>query len=229
MDAVILAAGRGERVSSLVPAFHKPLLPIDGIPLVCRAVDLAHGADVHTPVVVVAPSNAEAIAGALGNRCVSLIIQREPLGPGDALLTGLTVQPQPHVVSDRVLVLLSDNVMTKADIAAITAFDTAIGVKKIPRYDADRFTRFEGNEWREKVPIDKVSGPPFDCWVGPLVCWRASAVKKLREERQKIDGAGELLIGPYLRDMMTLGSHTLVTVSSFDVGTVDAYRRFISE
>lgn len=226
MDAVILAAGRGERVKDLVPAFHKPLLPIDGVPLVCRAVDLALAVGVHQPIVVVAPSNAESIAGALEDRRATLIIQREPLGPGDALLIGLQVRPE--VAADRVLVLLSDNVMTKADIDAVMAFDTAIGVKKIERYDAGRFTRFENNEWREKVPIDTVNGPPFDCWVGPFVCWRTNTTKKLQHERRKFP-SGELLIGPFLRDFMKLGSHTLVNVSSFDVGTIESYRRYTSE
>lgn len=229
MDAVILAAGRGERVQDIAPAFHKPLLPIDGTPLVCRAVDLALEAGVHTPVVVVAPSNAEAISGALGDRQSQLIIQREPRGPGHALMIGLSVHPRPHCVSDRVLVLLSDNVVSNADVNAVSACTTAIGTKKIERREAHRFTRFENNEWVEKKSIGKLDGLPFECWVGPLVVWRSNTVRALQLVCREFDGDGEVLIGPYLRSFMHIGSHTLVPVSSFDVGTIESYRRYISE
>lgn len=230
MDAVILAAGRGERVRDLAPEFHKPLLPIDGTPLVCRAVDLALEAGVHTPVVVVAPSNAEAISGALEDRSAQLIIQREPRGPGHALLVGLSVYPRgAHRAADRVLVLLSDNVVSRADVEAVSACETAIGTKKIERREAHRFTRFENNEWVEKKSIGKLDGSPFECWVGPLVVWRSNTVKALQLVCEEFDGSGEVLIGPYLRSFMTLGNHVLVPVSSFDVGTIESYRRYTSE
>lgn len=237
MDAIILAAGRGERVKDLVPAFHKPLLTaVDGTPLVCHAVDLAIEAGVDTPVVVVAPSNAEAIHGALGDRRSSLVIQRAPLGPGHALLIGLSVHPRPYFTSDRVLVMLSDNVMTEGDVRAVTGFETAVGVKSMNRREAQRFTRFEHGMWIEKTAIANLDGPPLPCWVGPIVVWRVNAVRTLRSVWHETEVQlakdlthTEMLIGPYLGSLMKDRIDNLVPVSSFDVGTIEAYRRFTSE
>lgn len=233
MDAVILAGGRGNRVHDIVPAFYKPLLTTtSGIPLVCRAVDLALEAGVHTPVVVVAPANAEAIARALDSRRAALIIQREPLGPGHALLTGLSVQPRQYIESDRVLVLLSDNVMSTTDINAVTAFETAVGVRLIERREAQRFTRYESGKWIEKKPIEDLDGPPLPCWVGPLVVWRRNTQHALRYLCREAESASglvnrEVLIGPYLSELMkTPDSYELVQVSALDIGTTETYGNY---
>lgn len=232
MDAVILAGGRGERVRDLTPAFHKPLLTaVDGTPLVCHAVDLALEAGVDTPVVVVAPSNAEAVHGALGDRRASLVIQREPLGPGHALLVGLSVHPRPYFTSDRVLVMLSDNVVTEGDVHAVTRFETAVGVKLMERRKAQRFTRFEHGMWVEKTAIANLDGPPLPCWVGPIVVWRLNAARTLQNIWRETKSATglthtEVLIGPYLGSLMKDGIDNLVPVSSFDVGTTEAYGKY---
>lgn len=219
MDAVILAAGKGERLRDLTPAFHKPLLPIDGVPLVSRAVDLAHVAGVDRPVVVVAPSNADIISRVLGKRDVALVIQREPRGPGDALLTGLMHRTRP-TLSDRVLVLLADNVSTDADVAAVAEEKTAIGVKKISWQDAQRFTRWEDGHWIEKIPL----GPGHHsrlCWVGPFVGWRENMETALIHAQPSEND--ELLIGPLLSAFMLGDIGPIVEVSSYDVGTLATY------
>lgn len=218
MDAVILAAGRGERLRDLTPAFHKPLLPIDGVPLVCRAVDLAEEV-ADRVVVVVAPSNAEAISGALGrDRDVTLIVQREPRGPGDALLVGLQVCIKP-----RVLVLLSDNVVSLSDVVGVCDAGTGVGVKTMPRADAQRFTRFEDGRWIEREPLAPY-GPPVPCWVGPFVGMREKMTNVLNRVSGHTGSDTEVLIGPYLADMMA-SDYARVPVDSFDVGTLATYPR----
>lgn len=227
MDAVILAGGRGNRVKTITAEFHKPLLAArDGVPLVCHAVDAALLLGVHTPVVVVAPSNAEAISGALGERRVSLVVQREPLGPGHALLVGLSVQPRPFIESDRVLVLLSDNVTTLSDVREVTSFETAVGVRLIERRDAQRYTRFESDKWVEKTAIANLDGPPLHCWVGPIVVWRRSTVRVLHDLVRSRIGDAEVPIGPYLSSMMRHCQNILVPVSSLDVGTAESYGEY---
>lgn len=193
---------------------------IDGIPLVCRSVDLAHAAGVAVPVVVVAPENAEAIAGALGDREAALVVQRRPLGPGHALLQGLRFNP----AAERVLVLLSDNVVTIGDVAAVATHATAVGVKDIDRDDVMRFTRYENGKWIEKVMLGNLWGDPIPCWVGPFIGWRPHMFAKLNELAEQMIIGQELLIGPYLNDMMKDPTRcTTVEVSSYDVGTLDAY------
>lgn len=231
MDAVILAGGRGTRMEGVAEPFHKPLLPVNGVPLVCAAVDLAHGAGVDRPVVVVAPENASAIATALGVRKATLIIQREPLGPADALLTGLRVRTKFNTLPDfRVLVLLSDNVTTDHDVALVTAHETAVGIRAIDPKHAHRFTRLEEpGMWVEKKPITDMT-KPVPCWVGPFVGWRDNMERALADEcTDAYLENREALIGPLLNKFSRDGRHTVVNVSSYDVGTIEAYREEVKQ
>ena len=64
MDLIILAAGRNERLHGTVPAFMKPLLLVDGQPLIVRLVREALDAgvletydEVGRVIVVAAPQN----------------------------------------------------------------------------------------------------------------------------------------------------------------------------
>lgn len=229
MDAVILAAGRGTRVGELAPPFFKSLLPIDGIPLVCRAYDLAREVNVAEPVVVVAPENAAAIDAALGpNRDATLIVQRQPYGPGHALALGLRVSGR----SKRVLVLLSDNVSTVEDVLAVSAHETAVGVKEFNRDDALRFTWLVDGavqprwiESKDRRPYLNRTTETVTCWVGPFVGWRPRMETVLQNLLDDFDpNLGELLIGPYLNMFMLDEKNVTVPVSSYDVGTVEAYQ-----
>jgi NDP-sugar pyrophosphorylase family protein len=223
VDAVILAGGRGTRMMGTAPEYHKPLLPIDGVPLVCRAVDLAIEAGVKCPVVVVSPHNAEAICGALGDRQAAIVIQRQPLGPGHALLLGLLLKVAPYSESDRVLVLLSDNLSTDHDIEVVNQHTTAVGVRTIDRNQAHRFTRYENDRWIEKKSIGSTEGAPFACWVGPFIGWRPNMTKALANAFNNRVDDSELLIGPYLKLFMTNHKDVLQHVSSLDVGTIEDY------
>lgn len=232
MDAIILAGGRGTRVMDLAPEYHKPLLPVDGVPMVTLAVDLAVRAGVTCPVVVAAPANAEAICQALEGRPAFVVVQRQPLGAGHALLLGLQASPRPFVTCDRVLVLLSDNVSSDEDVRGVTAFPTAIGIKYINREHAFRFARLnDDGRWVEKEPISEWTGgftpPPIACWVGPFVGWRAHMTRVLAQavEERQVDSP-ELYIGPYLgKFMYNETSCPLVPVESLDLGVTDEYRR----
>lgn len=230
MDAVILAAGRGERVRDVAPPFFKPLIEVDGVPLVRRHVQLAIDAGTTTPVVVVAAENAYAIDRALEGLPARLVIQREPLGPGHALLIGLCVEPDPFQSSDRVLVLLSDNVVTETDVAKLTGLPyTGVGVREVACAEAYRFTRLEGTRWVEREPLTDETPDPVPCWVGPFVGWRQAMMRTLRDV---VGNVSEALIGPYLNELTgtyARGRAVTVPVSSYDIGTPEAYRATITE
>lgn len=223
MDAVVLAAGRGERLSSLVPPFRKPLIEVNGVPLVRTAVELAIGAGVEQPVVVAAPINAADVDAALSGLPACIVIQRQPHGPGDALRVGLQVHDR-SLGCYRVLVLLSDNVITHNDVREVMKHEVAIGVRSTPRANANRFTWFDPtlHDWREKVTI--TDGEPVDCWVGPFIGWRSRMERVMQEvcdDARRRDG--EALIGPYL-GLMTNHQYTpRVPVSAVDVGTPEAF------
>jgi molybdopterin-guanine dinucleotide biosynthesis protein A len=232
MDAVILAGGRGTRVSALIPEFHKPLLPINGIPLIRHLVNLAHDVGVSRPIVVVAPENESVIHNALNGRDVLTVIQDQPLGPGHALLRGLTRQPGVTFNSERVLVMLSDNIISTGDVLRIKQEITAVGVRWIPRSEAARFTRLDSDGvWREKVPLQPSDvAATIPCWVGPFIGWRSHMLDVLTTECENARELGtEALIGPHLRSFMHDGEDHIISVSSLDIGTLDAYQRFTQE
>lgn len=223
MDAVILAGGRGQRVAGITKLFHKPLLEIEDEPLLLRAVRQARLLGVDEPVVVTSPNIATLVAQLLGTTPATLIIQREALGPGDALRVGLQVRNR-SVGSYRVLVLLSDNYTSDDDLRRVAAQEVAVGVSTMTRQDAHRFTWFdpERGTWIEKQTIPE--GPPIECWVGPFVGWRSKMERVMSRvcETRRYNG-GEALIGPYLGEMTEVNAPR-VEVSSIDVGTVEAYR-----
>lgn len=215
MDAVVLAGGRGGRLNGVAATWLKPLLPIDGVPLITRAVDAALEYCSHVTVVV-APENVRPISDVLGSRNVTLIVQREPRGPGDALLVGLQVAR-----SERVLVLLADNVLGPRDVAQLVG-EGGVGVRQLPVDQAERFTRYNHahRRWQEKVPVttDHIdSSKLVTCWVGPLVVDAQKARGVLARYRSD---EGELLLGPYLSDIC---ADRRVLVEARDVGTVETY------
>lgn len=223
MDAVILAGGRGERMTPIIARYMKPLLTVNGAPLVRSAVELAVSAGVEEPVVVTSPFNTQDIAAALTGLPAALVVQRRPLGPADALRVGLKV----HNVnggSYRVLVMLSDNVMTLDDVRFVVRHETAIGVAVKPRSEAKRFTWFDPRvqDWREKIDIP--DGDPVECWVGPFVALRSRMNRVVSEVcKFSLAGSTEALIGPNL-GLMTDGKNTpRIPVSSVDVGTPESY------
>jgi hypothetical protein len=220
VDAVILAAGRNVRLSDLVHEFHKPLIERGDSSLIRDAVELAHMAGVERPVVVVSPVNAAAIDQSLNGKAADLVVQRYPAGPGDALRVGLAFKPGEP--SDRVLVLLSDNVTHYDDVANVCAID-GIGVRWMHHDEAERFTWYDADErrWREKEPVPNRL-PQVACWVGPFVGHRVQMEHVLRHA---LPINGEYLIGPYLDQLTNRGR--MVKVTSRDVGTPESYQDYV--
>lgn len=126
--AVVLAAGKNERLAPVVPPFHKPLLVYEGETLVGRAARLA-STITDEVIVVVAPQNAAPIAEVVTEG--TLIVQRQPTGPVDALCLA-----RPYVgPDDSVLLMMGDNTFEIQDLLEVmdAEGDFAVGV----RYEAD--------------------------------------------------------------------------------------------
>jgi len=116
MDAVILAAGLGTRLRPHTLHTPKPLLPVQGRPIL----DWALGALPRTVdrVIVVVHYLAEQVEAYLRKqrhfaRWVT-VPQEQPRGTGDALR-----RCQPHLQSDRFLVLNGDDLYGARDVAAL--------------------------------------------------------------------------------------------------------------
>jgi bifunctional UDP-N-acetylglucosamine pyrophosphorylase / glucosamine-1-phosphate N-acetyltransferase len=80
ITAVILAAGQGTRMKSMLP---KMLHPLVGKPLILHSIDLVKGIGTRTPVVVVG-HGAEDVRAAVGG-AARFAVQEKQLGTGDAV------------------------------------------------------------------------------------------------------------------------------------------------
>jgi len=235
VDVIILAAGRGERISNYAGPFLKPLIHLaSGKPLIRHTIDQLRDYDKMTNIVVVAsPHNVESLNEAIGDRPVTFAIQRRPHGPGDALRVGLEIRG----TTSHVLVLLADNLFTSHDIARLqssyvhTGHNVRIGYSELPRDEAARFTwqHPEKRTWHEKEPIpDEITD--VDCWVGGFV--------GLRDRIRYVIGfalpndRGEVLIGPYLDDLTRSPDDErarMIPLDAVDIGTDASYRKYLEE
>lgn len=190
-DAVILAAGRNSRLKGVVPSFYKPLVIVNGRPLIVTIVRnvLAY---VQHAVVVVSPENCLPITevlrdnGFLDDWRVSIIIQPGARGPGEGLFRALR-----SCRSRRTLLICADNIIPGVDYhTAFEADDRALARQVGDRdgawpivtasvtiiddaASAARFTRVspEQNEFIEDVPAPAGvwKDGSYRCWVGPLI------------------------------------------------------------
>ncbi len=115
MDAIILAAGKGTRLRPHTNSLPKPLLPVQGRPILDWIIGALPPVD---RLVVVVNYLAEQIEQYLGTqthvRNWATVRQVEPRGTGDALMS---CKGQIH--SDRVMVLNGDDLIGRADLAAL--------------------------------------------------------------------------------------------------------------
>lgn len=234
MEAVILAAGRGQRMEGLAKPFYKPLLEINGMPLVAYAVEYASASGVERVTVVASSANYNDISEALSSysKWVRLVVQEEPAGPGHATMIGLS-----DAVHDQTMLLMSDNVMDQ-DIVVDMAFNSrvnqtdAIGVRTVTLEQASRFTRIQhAHSDNENYKFVEGTAVGIDdiwidgnvkVWCGPVVFQTSRAFDVLSNEWANRKESSEMKIGPYLNTIMRWPTH-LYDVKAFDVGIPSAY------
>ncbi len=143
MDAVILAAGFGTRLRPYTLQTPKPLLDVQGRPILDWVIG-ALPAEVDRLLVVV-HYLAEQIEAYLGSQkhvpnFVS-VRQEVPRGTGDALRSC-----RPHIRSDRFLVLNGDDLLGSADLAALASRPAGVLVHPVdePRQFGIAFLRPDG-------------------------------------------------------------------------------------
>lgn len=132
MDAIILAAGKGTRLRPYTEQTPKPLLPVQGRPILDWIVAALPPVD---RLVVVVNYLAEQIEAYLRSqphvRHWATVRQAEPRGTGDALMAC-----RGQVASDRVMVLNGDDLIGRADLAALAAVPAGILVHPVEKPDA---------------------------------------------------------------------------------------------
>jgi NDP-sugar pyrophosphorylase family protein len=213
--------------------FFKPLLEINGIPLITYAAEYASSAGATRVTVVASESNADDIKKSLKMYAswVDVVIQNEPRGPGNATLIGLG-----NTDCKSIMLLMSDNLMNADAVsqmatAAMINDADAVGIARVPLERADRFTRVR--EWEdgtytyvEGVPVsaeDESTNGAAVVWCGPLIFERATAIDVLNNAQASVNtDTSEFKIGPYLNKIMRLNT-LLADVGAMDVGIPAAY------
>lgn len=229
MDVVILAGGRGGRLTGIAAPYHKPLLPINGVPNVVNCVNVLNRIRNHDGVdsitVVVAPENALVISQVLPH-CdddITVVVQREPRGPGYALLEGLKCGEDANV-----MVLLADNILTHDDIEKIVAFEYAVAVTTLPASAALQYTWWDSTHgiWREKEPaLLNVGNTTIEAWCGPITINRDLTLEAYgRIIASRWDNGTELAVGPYLAQFVPGGNANRVPLNCTDIGHLSYWR-----
>jgi len=164
VEAVVIAAGEGRRLRPITERWPKPILPIDGKPVIAtllRELDAAGLA----PITVVVGHLAEHIRRLLAGLDVRFAEQPEPLGSADAVRQAVAAGVQaPFVVS------VADTVFAPG------AIEQFVVVWETSGADSAMAPPLWGLG-PELVPLlDDLPGPPFEL---KLAFERAAGVEKL--------------------------------------------------
>lgn len=243
-DGIILAAGRNTRLRGVVPSYHKPLMIVNGRPLVVSLVKNTLLVT-ETVTVLVSPENCGPIAEVLDcndvlDHRVNLVVQPSARGPGDGLYRALQA-----TTAERIVLVCGDNVVPVQDLLNTVDTDefatrqpnlvTASVMLTTDEADARRFTRIPEklDEFIETDPAyldlhDAWAGrgywsdKHYRCWVGPLIFDREVAEKIFRAKvlSYKI-GDPECKISRAFNGVPGLLIQ-VVPGNSVDIGTSDA-------
>jgi NDP-sugar pyrophosphorylase family protein len=194
-DAVVVAAGVGSRLRPLTERWPKPVLPIDGRPVIATLMHELAAAGVER-VTVVTGHLAEQVERLLDGFPLQLRFVRQPSpdGSADAVRRGLDRAPA--------LVVAADTVFTPGDVAAFSrafaASDAvgAIAVRREPppdppqraavRVEAGRVTRVLDDD-----PTNPLAGAPL--WalrepIVPLLCLDPKPHEIAKAFQRALDG-----------------------------------------
>jgi len=232
MDAVILAAGRGQRMVGLAKPFYKPLLEINGLPLIAYAVEYASAAGAAHVTVVASYENFGDIRDALHRYSgwVTIDVQETPSGPGHATLVGMG-----RSRGGATMLLMSDNIMDQDAVVAmatncrIHSMD-AIGVRSVTREQASRFTRLRFNYGKPFTFVEGIEVTDRDLWIddtvkvwcGPVIFDTEIAYDILSTAWNTHDKETEMKIGTHLNSILR-SPFSICDVKAFDVGVPAVY------
>jgi dTDP-glucose pyrophosphorylase len=128
MQAVVMAAGEGQRLRPFTERWAKPVLPIDGRPVIAMLLEELRTAGVGEVTVVVGHLAEQVERVLAGAAEVRFILQPEPLGSADAVLRA-DVEP-PYIVLGADTIFMAGDV--GSFIVAAEGLDGALAVRRDP-------------------------------------------------------------------------------------------------
>jgi len=200
MQAVVMAAGEGRRLRPLTERYAKPVLPIDGRPVIVTLLRELAAAGL-TPVTVVTGHLAEQVEALLAGFDAELRFVRQPeaLGSADAVVRA-SLEP-PYVVAG------ADTAFTPGDIGrfvtASAGYDGAIAVRRDPPPNPPRRSAVRIDDGLVRRVLDDDSTNPLagaPLWfVGEAIGAHLSSLPgppyELAQAFQRAIGAGARVAG----------------------------------
>lgn len=181
MDAVVLAAGDGQRLAGVMPAGLKPLLVVNGESMIVHVTKRVLEADPFFITYVVSPTNAgpiiDVLHAALPDTRAKLrfIVQPKATGPTDALALGVAL-----VSSSNFVMACADNIIPEGLVREMSKVGVQPRVPLVPvahigKEEGVRYTRVWTNQRRFYYTDSYASMSEWDdteyigAWIGPLV------------------------------------------------------------
>ena len=232
---LILAGGRGQRLSSIAPPYSKTLLKVNKMPVI------AYGARAMAPfveeiVVVTSPMNSGKIVAAVRDairhtsKAVIEAVQSKPLGVAHAIDVGLA-----ETSDDRALVVLcGDNILQGTSIGVTlqcaqdveSRINLAWTYKEFDPLAARRFAVWSPLPSGKGMLIEKPAHPPSRiCWCGVLA-FRSSHDVRRRIAGMSPSGRGEYEVTDLLNTYLLAGEGRSFPLEGywFDIGTPEALK-----
>jgi glucose-1-phosphate thymidylyltransferase len=175
MDAIVMAAGEGRRLRPVTERWPKPVLPIDGRPVIATLVRQLTEEGLG-PITVVTGYRAEQVEELLSGLELRFARQPSPDGSLDAVHRALEAG-----AARPTLVCAADTLFAPGDLAAVAGAegDGAIGVREDARkarieiadglvrrvVSADRTLPFSSAPlWllTDRIDLDSIPGPPYE-------------------------------------------------------------------
>lgn len=217
MDAIILAAGLGTRLRPHTLTTPKPLLPLQGRPILDWALAALPRAVDRVLVVVnyLAEQIETYLAGQPHQRQWEVVRQTEPRGTGDALRSC-----RPSLRSDRFLVLNGDDLYGAADLAQLAATPAGVLCHPVdePRRYGIAFLKPDGTLEKlvEKPPMDGTQLANTGAYLFP---------KHVFETELTVSSRGEYEITDYVTALAGTEPVTVVPATFWlPIGTVEAWQ-----
>jgi len=172
ISALIAAAGANERLSGLVSTGGKPLILVNGKPLIRHALDHARDFWEAAEVVIVAsPDNVKSLTQVV--IADSWVVQPEPTGVVNAIARGIR-----FIESVWTVILCADNTFDTQGIILPEVINSLyFGARQLDKTSAKRFTRYtQANNFTRFIEASS-DETGEGCWIGPLVL-PTEAIKK---------------------------------------------------
>lgn len=181
MDAVILAAGRNDRLAGHVPAYMKPLLVVNGKTLVMHIISALGMCE--RIIVVASPDNVKQLVDVVSSERpdVRFVVQPQADGPAEALSLGLEVATSAYT-----LLACGDNVIPFDHWSKLLAedrpkeYEVIVSTRYLPGREVRRFTYFFHDEVLEKED-PPVLDTTYQAWIGPVV-FRTNDLRDIMRE-----------------------------------------------